>query len=114
MLRCVLLAALLGAASAANPQAHVNGTSADSESSRLLRASGNARAAARVEDVQSSLGPGGGTQAMQESNPEIPDQGPPVQVPAIQPAPWHAIARPSDAICAVSSPALRALQPATQ
>ena len=102
MLRCALLVALLGAASAANPQARLERTSIETATNKLLRGSVSAEAAARIENVLNSLGSSNITEPTQQYNPDLPDQGPPVQVPATQPAPWHAIARPPNALCAVS------------
>ena len=102
MLRCALLVALLGVASAANPQARSERTSIETATNGLLRGSVSAEAAVRIENVLNSLGDSNITQPIQQYNPDLPDQGPPVQVPATQPAPWHAIARPPNAICAVS------------
>ncbi len=102
MLRCALLVALLGAASAANPQARLERrTSIETATNKLLRGSVSAEAAARIENVLNSLGSSNITEPTQQYNPDLPDQAPPVQVPAVQPAPWHAISRPPNAICAV-------------
>ncbi|CAL5222764.1 g5176 [Coccomyxa viridis] len=102
MLRCALLVALLGAASAANPQARLERTSIETATNKLLRGSVSAEAAARIENVLNSLGSSNITEPTQQYNPDLPDQAPPVQVPATQPAPWHAISRPPNAICAVA------------
>ncbi len=112
MLRCALLVALLGAASAANPQARLERTSIETATNKLLRGSVSAEAAARIENVLNSLGSSNITEPTQQYNPDLPDQAPPVQVPATQPAPWHAISRPPNAICAVRLTLLRKhLQP---
>lgn len=103
MLRCALLGVLLGVASAARQQAQIDCTSSDAAlSKRLGRAPASADATARLQSVQNSLG-SANSKATLECNPDIPPQGPPVDVPDIQPAPWHNISHPPDAICAVSA-----------
>ncbi|CAL5222763.1 g5175 [Coccomyxa viridis] len=102
MLRCALLGVLLGVASAARQQAQIDCTSSDAAlSKRLGRAPASADATARLQSVQNSLG-SANSKATLECNPDIPPQGPPVDVPDIQPAPWHNISHPPDAICAVA------------
>lgn len=102
MLRFALLIGLLGAASAANPQAKLQRDIISTATNKLLRGQVSAEAAARIENVLNALGNANLTEPTQQYNPNLPDQGPPVQVSATQPAPWHAIARPDNAICAVS------------
>ena len=104
MLRCALLGVLLGVASAARQQAVIDCTSSDAAlSKRLQRGSLSADAAMRLQSERNSLsGSYDRTASVEECNPDIPPQGPPVDVPDIQPAPFHNISHPPNAICAVS------------
>ena len=111
MLRCALLGVLLGVASAVRQQAQIDCTSIEAARKRLQPDSASADAAVRLQRAQHASGSANSTRALQECNPNLPKQGPPVEVPDIQPAPWHAIARPPNATCAVSCPALVCLQP---
>ena len=109
MLRLALAIALLGAASAASlqarvEQARVEQDAVETATNKLLRGSVSAEAQVRIENVLNALGDSNITNPTQQYNPDLPDQAPPVQVPAVQPAPWHVIARPPNAICAVSHP----------
>ncbi len=103
MLCLLLWVGLLGAASAAGPQAKTGSrTSIETATNSLLRGAVTEEAAVRIENVLNALGNSNITMPTQQYNPDLPEQGPPVQVPDIQPAPWHSIARPENAICAVS------------
>ncbi len=103
MLRFVLLAVLLGAASASNPQALLDHAGIEADANQLLRGLVTAEAAVKIQNVLNSLGNTNTTKPKQHTNANLPKQGPRVHVPATQPAPWHAIARPANATCAVSS-----------
>ena len=107
MLRLALAITLLGAASAAIPQARIEQARVERDSietatNRLLRGGVSAEAEVRIENVLNALGSSNVTNPTAQYNPDLPDQAPPVQVPAVQPAPWHVISRPPNAICAVS------------
>ncbi|CAL5227268.1 g10199 [Coccomyxa viridis] len=102
MLRFVLLAVLLGAASASNPQALLDHAGIEADANQLLRGLVTAEAAVKIQNVLNSLGNTNTTKPKQHTNANLPKQGPRVHVPATQPAPWHAIARPANATCAVA------------
>jgi len=103
MLCLALCVGFLGAASAVGPQARTGSrTSIETATNGLLRGAVTEEAAVRIENVLNALGNSNITMPTQQYNPDLPEQGPPVQVPDIQPAPWHSIARPENAICAVS------------
>ena len=100
MLRCALLVALLGAASAANPQARLERTSIETATNKLLRGSVSAEAAARIENVLNSLGSSNITEPTQQYKPGPPRPGPP------GPGPSHA----TGALACYLAPAKRYLR----
>lgn len=105
MLWRLQLLALLGFASAGGDSVYHDGSLQAAVNSLLWPAvASNPDMAKHIVDVEKALGMCNLTKPTQLSNPEPLQQGPVVQVPEMLPAPWHAIAEPPNAVCAVRSP----------
>jgi len=112
-LRLVQLAALLGAAVLAHGQVDLQASDVSAADGTtdfsilqgsLMGIQVSAEAEVRIENVINSLGTSNLTTPTLQYNPNPPQQGPPVSVNTTLSAPWHAIARPNETSCAVSSP----------
>ena len=104
MLWRLQLLALLGVASASGDSFYHDGSLRAAANPLLWPAvASNPDVAKHIIDVENALGMCNLTIPTQQSNPEPLQQGPAVQVPETLPAPWHAIAEPPNAVCAVSS-----------
>ena len=104
MLWRLQLLALLGVASASGNPVYGSGSLQAAANPLLWPAvASNPDVAKHIIDVENALGMCNLTTPTKLSNPEALQQGPAVQVPETLPAPWHAIAQPANAVCAVST-----------